>query len=129
MKPFDPTKPVQTRDGRKARIIDTKLQAAQPIAAAVLNTYGTEYVLTFREDGRFYEDLDSQSPDDLINIPTKRSITFWVNVYEDDSGKVQYTTHTDNAYLALQKAFDESQGYKTLAQFKVEREFEEGEGL
>lgn len=35
MKAFDPTKPVQTRDGRKARIICTDAKGVLPIIALV----------------------------------------------------------------------------------------------
>lgn len=50
-KPFDPTKPVQTRDGRKARIICTDAASPLPIVALVTDK-GVEYPTVFTKEGR-----------------------------------------------------------------------------
>jgi hypothetical protein len=76
-KAFDPTRPVQTRDGRKARIVCVDALGAQPIVALVegdkYETEGRHYM-----DG-FYQHDRVPSLRDLINIPQKRE--GWVNVY------------------------------------------------
>lgn len=73
-KTFDPTKPVQTRDGRPARIICTDVKHQSPmfrIQALVEDTSGNEHSYPYSEDGRF----DFQEHDiDLINVPVKRSM-------------------------------------------------------
>ena len=78
---FDPTKPVQTRDGRKARIICTDADDPRyPIVALSRSPVnGREIVNQHTIDGRLY----GSGPEitaDLINIPerTRR----WYNFYE-----------------------------------------------
>lgn len=62
---FDPTKPVKTRDGRKARILATDLKDdTYPIAAAVTQADGTEFVLSYMGDGK-----TSDPTSDLVNLP------------------------------------------------------------
>lgn len=74
---FDPTKPVQTRDGRAARIICTDRKVdGYPILALVTQGNGSEDVLSYRTDGGFFGSKGSH-PVDLINIPQK----VWVNLY------------------------------------------------
>jgi hypothetical protein len=55
MTKFDPTEPVQTRDGRKARILCTDFRGTGvcPILAAVTCSDGTEKALSYFQDGRF----------------------------------------------------------------------------
>lgn len=74
---FDPTKPVQTRDGREARIICTDAKGDYPIIALV----GPDEILRFYDSGgkSYY-----YSENDLINIPEKRVV--WFNVYNDKFG-------------------------------------------
>jgi hypothetical protein len=75
-KPFDPTKPVQTRNGQKARIICTdRVSLTHPIIALV----GEACCLIYTVSGTYYSD-GTPSLNDLINIPTKRE--GWVNVYD-----------------------------------------------
>jgi hypothetical protein len=64
---FDPTKPVQTRDGRKARIICTDACCEDPIIALV-DSNGHEYVFWYSLTGKHSRD-DIESDNDLINIP------------------------------------------------------------
>jgi hypothetical protein len=84
---FDPTKPVQTRDGRSARILCTDLKDRWPIVAAITRTDGTEYSTGYAVDGKFT--CRHQPERDLINVPEKRTV--WVNVYPDDCLKVHET--------------------------------------
>lgn len=75
---FDPTKPVQTRDGRKARILTTNLKATSYTLAAAVICFGEEEcIYTLLPNGRI--DNAAESRMDLINIPEK-TIRF-VNVY------------------------------------------------
>ncbi len=79
---FDPTKPVQTRDGRKARIIATDRNGSHyPIIALVSSkNYKEELIVTYLANGS-EDDCISQSPLDLVNVPEEREL--WVNVYEN----------------------------------------------
>jgi hypothetical protein len=78
MKPFDATKPVQTRDGRPARIICTDRKGSyggsnQPIIALIKQANGDEGTITYCSDGKFWNLADSHACD-LVNIPTKRKV-------------------------------------------------------
>lgn len=71
---FDPKKPVQTRDGRKARIIcvDGKFddEGLGPILALATQKNGNEQVLLYNNDGTCCY-MEKNSPHDLVNIPEK----------------------------------------------------------
>lgn len=69
-KKFDPTKPVQTRDGRKARIICTDVNHKfYPIMALVQDFDGSEYAVSFTVDGCALHQGDDELPKDLVNTP------------------------------------------------------------
>jgi len=123
MKPFDPTKPVQQRCGRAARIICTDSKAIcgitpQPIVAEFLGDDDRWRVSTFRSDGGFgYIHEDER---DLINIPETKKIKFWVNVYQDSFVGDVYNTKEAATTCRLKHCF---------ACIEIEREVKEGEGL
>ena len=74
---FDPEKPVQTRNGRKARIICTDLKEyahGDTVMALIEQDDGSEDWTTYRSSGRYVDGMEDSQ--DLINIPEKR----WVNV-------------------------------------------------
>jgi hypothetical protein len=67
---FDPTKPVQTRDGCKARIICTDVIGKYPIIALITNKDGIyETSHSFTAEGKIY--LNETHPFDLVNIPKR----------------------------------------------------------
>ena len=77
---FDPTKPVQTRDGRKARILATDLiVTSYTLVGAIICSDGEERIYTFLPNGRTNNVDESRT--DLINIPEK-TVRF-VNTYPD----------------------------------------------
>lgn len=90
-KPFDVTKPVQTRDGRKARIICTDHTGDTPIITLVTNSQDVELVYYHNLDGIC---LYNSSRLNLINIPERRSI--FRNIYREGS--------TGNEHLSLESA-------------------------
>lgn len=65
---LDPTKPVQTRDGRKARILETAMKGDRPIVGIVTDHDGVEHVSTWPTDGRFFPAVE-KSRDDIVNAP------------------------------------------------------------
>jgi hypothetical protein len=81
-KKLDLTKPVQTRDGRKVTIYTTEhnSQTGYSIVGAILDENGSATLRQWRADG-LYSPVNS--PNDLVNVPTKRS--GWMTVYDDGS--------------------------------------------
>lgn len=63
----DLTKPVQTRDGRKARVICTDRVGEFPVVALVASKE-EESIYAYTAEGRYYADVQ-ESPSDLFNIP------------------------------------------------------------
>lgn len=118
-KPFDPTKPVQTRDARSVRILCTNLQAVQPVAAAVRESDGHEHVEYFFLSGAYYAS-SALSPTDLVNIPVELTQEVWLNVYPDN--------HAPCAYFSRESADDSACGNR-IACVLVVLKFKEGQGL
>jgi hypothetical protein len=80
-KVFDPSKPVQTRDGRPARIICTDRGGVYPIVALVKTpNSGIEIVGAYKMNGSGTHCASSRL--DLINVPERKSK--FVNVYNYD---------------------------------------------
>ena len=80
MKTFDPTKPVQLRDGTPARIVSTNLggdNSRYPIGAIITRDSG-DYFDVFAAGGT--EDFYSSggTPSDLVNIP--ETVTDFINL-------------------------------------------------
>lgn len=121
---FDPTKPVQTRDGRKARIITTEAHnPTYPIIALVKNKSGVEEPNAFTLDGFFNEGSPGWALD-LVNVPTKISLVQYVNVYRHASGRV----YAGRLSLSREDAARKSCG-NAIACLPVTIEGVEGEGL
>lgn len=81
---FDTTKPVRTRDGRKARILCTDSNNNDyPIVALVTESNGEEESDEYTAQGHYYSTAGlniAASPADLINVPTHK--TMFLNVYK-----------------------------------------------
>lgn len=125
-KPLNLDKPVQTRDGRAARIICTnrKTSGTQMPVLALVTTHHlgsvSEYIEFFTEEGTTHRD-GSVSKLDLINIPVKRK--GWVNVYP--WGEKNFTIA--EAHKTKTSANRAAVVAKRIACIPIE--FEEGEGL
>lgn len=91
--PFDLEKakagaPVQTRNGRSARIIcwDAAImfhQIVHPIVALVKKSDGLERMHTFTALGKFYGDDSDDDDLDLVMAPVKKR--GWINIYPASS--------------------------------------------
>lgn len=114
MKTLDITKPVQTRDGKPARIVSTKLGKTYPLGAIITYSNGDEVFNTY-EIGGMQHANGVHSVNDLINVPEK--FIRWVNF--NKSGTV-------TSYVNRQSA-DYCARDDRLACIKVE--FEEGQGV
>lgn len=67
---IDWTKPIQTRDGRPARLLG-HIDAQQPVVVAYVNDKEGETVEAFHTDGRYYlYEVDGESKFDIVNVPT-----------------------------------------------------------
>lgn len=89
---FDPTKPVQTRDGRKARILCTDRIHVDGTIVALIGYpkdsahEGQERILSYYSDGLYkpptYRErfpLKAEDDNDLVNVPVKTST--WQPIY------------------------------------------------
>ncbi len=108
---LDPTKPVQTRDGRKARIIATDRNGSYyPIIALVSSKNSKEEIIvSYRPNGSEVDGL-SLRPLDLINVPEEREL--WVNVYNNTYS----TTHPDQEQADRSTSLH---GYTRIARLRI----------
>lgn len=100
-KPFDPTKPVQTRDGRKVRILDVNLKSNIGNIVAAIQRPGSdqENVRVLYADGHF-SSSGSELPLDLVNVRAKQTVTVYVSLFKDGSFSVtRFKEHATQATL------------------------------
>jgi len=91
---FNPTKPIQTRDGKPARILCIDARGDLPIVALVGAPGESEYVQRYTADGCAYlgQRGTPSSRLDLINVPEKRVLHVWVNVHSDEDVVIGYSS-------------------------------------
>ncbi len=118
MKPLDLTKPVQTRNGEAVEILTIKIRGRQPVAGYIGNGSVTEY---WNLDGS-HRPSGGESKYDLINAPEKRTVEFWVNVYETGSIGFDYSSKG-----SADRATDKER--PRIACLHIVKEFTVGEGL
>lgn len=121
---IDFSKPVQTRDGRPARILATDLRHPDySVVAAVSDGNNLEEIIRFTPEGSFWKARGGRpEPDraDLVNVPRKIGREIWVNVYP-----------TDDSYGAMKSkaVADQWAGGTRIACVKVVIDCNEGDGL
>ena len=98
---FDPTKPVQTRDGRKARIICTDRNDTEFPIVALVNDGVYEEIKSYSSEGAYLHTMD-ESASDLINIPE----TKYLNVYLYSTGKSTASVLFDDINQARSNAIN-----------------------
>jgi hypothetical protein len=113
---IDINKTYRTRDGREVRIYATDGFGSHPIHGAI-NCSGDWISTTWREDGRFYSDMESE--DDLIEVKPRIKRTVWLNVSRGHVG----------CYYDSKEHADSNKTLGAIACLKLELDFEEGEGL
>lgn len=121
---FDKTKPVQTKDGRKARIVAELNDTTYPLVVVITHKNGVEQVQQYQQEGFIY---GPRSPNnlDLVNIPEKHKIEAWFNVYRHYEGAL--CLGDDSPTEARAKAACNLQS--VVARVHATFEFEEGQGL
>lgn len=95
MKPFNleeaiAGKPICTKSGLPARILDTKLKGRKRcVAAAILYGDGCEYIKHYFPNGKEFSPMESC--DDLVMASEKR--VGWINIYKNNcsSGNIYET--------------------------------------
>lgn len=77
---FDPTKPVQTRDGCPARVLctDRRTSSEYPIIALYNAVNGDEVIESYTPEG-FVGYRQHPCSCDLVNVPEKRTV--FINVF------------------------------------------------
>jgi hypothetical protein len=79
----DWTKPIQTKDGRKARVICTDVNNVDYPIVCIIKVDGIEYPFPFTNNGNFHIGINGLN-NDIINVPEKRTVEGWL-VIKDDS--------------------------------------------
>lgn len=124
MKPFDPTKPAQTCDGRPARILctDLKTYLQWPILAAVTELDGREHTYYFSAAGVLPGYAINNGRGDLVNVPVEHAREFWVNFYPEKS-------HSASGLHWSKETADKHGAHDRIACIKFTATFKEGDGL
>lgn len=100
MKKLDLTKPVQTRDGRAARIVSTNLRGpCYTIGALVTDENGKEDFQAYTLDGAFGAGAEIPNDWDLVNVPEKKVWERWFNIYPNGSGAAHASYNEAQTWL------------------------------
>jgi hypothetical protein len=111
---FDPTKPVQTRDGRKAEVLRHDLISDRPIIAVVTEANGRQFVYSYLSSGRLSSWEEGRL--DLINIPpTPEKRVGWMNVYP--------LSHDSEVVHRSKESADRNCSNRRIACVRIEYEF------
>ncbi len=113
---FDPTKPVQLAGGENARIYKTDCGGQYPIHGAFWPAETGHWVMAqWRADGTH----PSGGRLRLVNVPEKRRLKGWVNVYKGYIGGHYETKSLANFWA----------GERRIACVEIDIEYTVGEGL
>lgn len=115
---LDPTKPVQTRDGRKAKILCTDFKGhdatgTRPILAVIEEMYGVEKVISYPLTGR-KDKHDQANSEDLVNIPREEVMYGIVWRKTQTFGNMFFTTE-----VGRDSGFDAALGLVNATPVKV----------
>lgn len=104
-KPLDLSKPIQTRDGRKVRVVDTNLiNGGRSILAVVTPEYGDEYTISVYSSGSIWEGEENKS--DIINVKPKQTVyitLFTVHTIGRYVGSIVHNTEITSLEEAIAK--------------------------
>lgn len=97
-KSFDPTKPVQTRNGKCARIISTDVDnKIFPIVALTYGIDGEEICASYMIDGKYFTHGE-ESDLDLINISEPKPLDVHIGgVYKAKNGEIGVCMYDDRS--------------------------------
>lgn len=119
-KPLDLTKPVQTRNGRAAKIAAVLKNPKHnyPIFAVVTERDGSESTSSHTLAGGLFS--AGESPSDLVNVPEKIEYLRYVNIYAGGPGQVLHLSKAEADIL---------QSPGRLACLEIKLEGKQGDGL
>ena len=80
---IDFTKPLQTRDGRKVRLLCTDKISSYPVVVWLEDIKATA---SYTLEG--VNVIGEESNIDLVNVPEQVTVDVWVNVYKDEQGGI-----------------------------------------
>ena len=124
---IDLTKPVQTKSGLPVTILTTVRQAPNPIVGLITYPDGYQEVATWTADGKSSMAPRFIGPDnDLVNMPGKQKLDFWVNIYPAFS--MDHATVEHLNWPTKQDA-DHFARENRIACLHIEQMFSDGEGL
>ena len=92
---IDFTKPLQTRDGRKVRLLCTDAHEPYPIVCLCEDT---KLFAMFTPDGK----PPVGGRNDLMNVPEEVTVDMWINVYDGNTG---FRTKEEALALAVTQPF------------------------
>ena len=92
---IDFTKPLQTRNGRKLRLLCTDASGYYPILCLIEDNKDT---ISYTSDGRVYKDIEDH-PNNLMNVPEEVTVDSWINIYE---GNIYFSTKEEALAMAAQ---------------------------
>ena len=75
---IDFTKPLQTRNGRKLRLLCTGAPGDYPV---ICLREDDKVLMSFTLDGALYKWEPANHPSNLMNVPEEVTVDVWVNVY------------------------------------------------
>lgn len=119
MKKLDFTRPVQQRDGETVEIICTTADYwVGGVHFPIIGICARMMLRSYMADGRFRHDAECGY--DLINVPGKRRVVGWMNVYPEGTTSAPYRS---------KKAADGHCLSTRIACIPIDIEFTEGDGL
>lgn len=124
---------VQTRDGRPVRLLCRDFKSALPgraLCGVILHEGDIEGIYTWFPDGSNSSDgRNIHDSSDLVPVPKKVKVDFWMNIYNGDVWSVVHGTRFKSRELADEAARNVADRRRRIACLHIEREVTAGEGL
>lgn len=125
MDKFDINKPCATRGGHKVRdlhVLTSPIYGGDAIIGVIEES--DPWVTSWTANGQFDAGVDEHRLD-LVNVPEKRTVKGWLNVYDDHHGMDLSMVHPSKAQADLHS----SSFRKRIACIEREITYTVGEGL
>ena len=110
---IDLNKPLETRDGKKVRMLCTDAKGKYPVVG-LIHYPNEDRARTWTKEGKF--SFNGERKNDLVNVSEK--ITKWINIYP---------CRMFTSYDSKEKADNVANNWGRIACIKIE--FKKGEGL
>jgi hypothetical protein len=131
--PVDWSKPIQTRNGLKVRILERRVKSSEySVVGVITNPNGSETIEKWTRDGAFTATTHrSDHPHDLVNVPDNFVFSGWMNVYENpiDGSRFWGSINKDRKDCDEAARMQEQHHIRRFACVEVRFDVERGEGL